>query len=1042
MEVLLVFVTFVGWVCAFNLEPRLPIFKLGEKGTYFGYSVSEHSVLSGGNNIVENILLIGAPRTQTWQPGTNKSGAVYRCPITSQFKDCHQINIETSSAAPPNDIMKDDQWLGVTVKSQGAGGYILACAHRHVIKGESFRWGNGICYTLRQDLAVEREWDPCLNRPVDKAHEQFGYCAAGTSGLITEDDTILLGAPGPYTWKGTVFSIAAKRSLLKWAWSFGPLLDSNSPVEKYSYLGMAVAAGKFYDNTMTYVAGAPRSNGTGRVVFFMKGPDSVLYTRATLEGEQFASSFGYSLTSLDINKDGYVDLVVGAPFYHGKGQGGAIYIYMNAAQGITNDTKPIKLVGKEESRYGFGLSTLGDINKDGFPDLAVGAPYETGGGAVYIYLGSKDGIVKEPSQVIVPADIPKKVQTNRPITTFGYSLSGGLDMDANGYPDLLVGNYEADSVILLRSRPIINITTSVSGELTNIDPNRPGCSSDPGSDDVCFSIEACFRVDTGSLVQGRSPRTRLKLEYSIESEPGKKYSRVWFNAPKSESFVRKHIEVDIYRPHQQCTREIVYLRDKSDIQSPIKFKLTYKLDQKDPVFNTEKEGLPDINNFPILNQQEASKIFEARFLRNCSNEDYCLSDLHIEADLVLPREDGVPILHLGEEYINMSVKVHNYKEPAYDAVLYIQHPPTVSYVKRTMITPSSELHCRPHNATLLSCDLGNPFNQGTLEFYIRFSTLKEAMEEKRLAFVLRANTTSNEENEQDDIEINVRVVRVAQLDIRGATEPEQVWYGGKIVGAQAMTYLDEVGSEVRHKYQVFNQGPYTVPQLDVVVTWPFEVENNQRHGKYLLYMTKDPVVGGDGECRMQPGQVNPLGLQNRKVQPAAIRTRSRQRREVVISPEEVRLEGKTIKLVTMKCNKGSARCFQFRCLIRNLKKSSTATITITANLWNATLVEDYPAVDQVSIFSSAEIQLDPALEVRQRTEDDYAEAETKAYPDASLYQAAEGVALWIIILSVCAGILLLLIVIFILYKLGFFKRKRPREGYSPAPTSDKELNGS
>jgi len=41
---------------------------------------------------------------------------------------------------------------------------------------------------------------------------------------------------------------------------------------------------------------------------------------------------------------------------------------------------------------------LGDLNKDGYEDIAIGAPYE-GKGTVYIYLGSKNGIIKTPSQV-------------------------------------------------------------------------------------------------------------------------------------------------------------------------------------------------------------------------------------------------------------------------------------------------------------------------------------------------------------------------------------------------------------------------------------------------------------------------------------------------------------------------------------------------------------------------------------------------------------------------------------------------------------------
>lgn len=68
--------------------------------------------------------------------------------------------------------------------------------------------------------------------------------------------------------------------------------------------------------------------------------------------------------------------------------------------------------------------------------------------------------------------------------TFGYSLSGGVDVDGNGHPDLLVGAYDADKVVLLRARPIIDITTEVTPEsaLRNIDPTKRGCDRDPSSE--------------------------------------------------------------------------------------------------------------------------------------------------------------------------------------------------------------------------------------------------------------------------------------------------------------------------------------------------------------------------------------------------------------------------------------------------------------------------------------------------------------------------------------------------------------------------------
>lgn len=90
----------------------------------------------------------------------------------------------------------------------------------------------------------------------------------------------------------------------------GPVTENDSPVSKYSYLGMSVASGDFFDNMdnkTTFAAGAPRSNGTGQVIFYKKNQKTNLFgVEGVLQGEQFASSFGYSMTTLDCDGDGYV----------------------------------------------------------------------------------------------------------------------------------------------------------------------------------------------------------------------------------------------------------------------------------------------------------------------------------------------------------------------------------------------------------------------------------------------------------------------------------------------------------------------------------------------------------------------------------------------------------------------------------------------------------------------------------------------------------------------------------------------------------------
>lgn len=204
-----------------------------------------------------------------------------------------------------------------------------------------------------------------------------------------------------------------------------------------------------------------------------------------------------------------------------------MYLYLNAPGGLQNGTYALKLTGTVESRFGFAITSLGDINKDGYNDVAIGAPYDAEGGSVYVYLGSVNGLKPEHVQRITAEDLPPSVNIKR---SFGYSLSGALDLDQNGYPDLLVGAYDNDAVVLLRGRPIIDIVTSVKGELTNIDPQQEGCRADPTSPLVCFSFKACFKLNS-TFNQGI-----IKLNYRIEAETftGKKYFRVKFGSSSNE----------------------------------------------------------------------------------------------------------------------------------------------------------------------------------------------------------------------------------------------------------------------------------------------------------------------------------------------------------------------------------------------------------------------------------------------------------------------------------------------------------------------------
>jgi len=59
--------------------------------------------------------------------------------------------------------------------------YFQACAHRYKKTGSSFVWGQGICFSLSNTLEELDALEPCSGKPTTKAHEQYGFCQAGTS---------------------------------------------------------------------------------------------------------------------------------------------------------------------------------------------------------------------------------------------------------------------------------------------------------------------------------------------------------------------------------------------------------------------------------------------------------------------------------------------------------------------------------------------------------------------------------------------------------------------------------------------------------------------------------------------------------------------------------------------------------------------------------------------------------------------------------------------------------------------------------------------
>lgn len=136
------------------------------------------------------------------------------------------------------------------------------------------------------------------------------------------------------------------------------------------------------------------------------------------EGDQS----GFAIADVgDLNRDGVHDVLSGAPRQFGDTEGHAYLI--SGRDGSLLHTFAGDVSG---DAFGTAVSSAGDVNRDGRPDLLIGAAFHPGGGLAIVYSGR----TLEPLYRIPPPDATHQ---------FGYGTGSTEDVNRDHVPDLIVG---------------------------------------------------------------------------------------------------------------------------------------------------------------------------------------------------------------------------------------------------------------------------------------------------------------------------------------------------------------------------------------------------------------------------------------------------------------------------------------------------------------------------------------------------------------------------------------------------------------------------
>ncbi|XP_028329036.1 integrin alpha-6-like [Gouania willdenowi] len=1033
---------------AFNLDVDNVLKKSGDPGSLFGFSLAMHRQLQP---VDKRMLLVGAPKAGPIGGHQAKTpGGLYSCDISTS-PGCTRVNFDNEFEDTRRES-KENQWMGVTVNSQGPGGRVVTCAHRYQRRSNvgtdlETRDIIGRCYMLGQDLTISdksREgegggWHFCDNRP--GGHAMFGSCQQGLSATFDKDyHYLIFGAPGAYNWKGIV-RLEQKNYTLYDLGIFddGPFETGDDskrkpelvPVPSSSYLGFSLDSGRSLTKKgqLTVVAGAPRAGHSGEVLLLKTGGDTstILLKEYSLEGEGLASSFGYDLAVLDLNKDGWEDIVVGAPQYFEKdGEiGGAVYVFVNKA-GKWNKVTPIRIAGPQDSMFGLSVENLGDINLDGYHDFAVGAPYDDDeGGNVFIYHGSDTGLSSEKAAQVLSGQ-PLGVKW------FGYSLAGNMDLDENSYPDVAVGSL-SDAVFIFRTRPVINIKKTIKFTPTKIDLNNKNCGNT-----FCLTVEACFTYTANP----KSYAPRLALVYSMEADADLKKNgfipRASFTEPGASEKTNEAkgiISINV-------KDKTVCVKRQLAIQENIKDKLHgIPIDVSVEINDATRKRRQSSNGplKPVLDANEPPTTrSQVNFLKEgCGGDNVCESNLQVkhrfghrstDQDTFTPLEleNGIPVISLSDQNnIALEIKVTNPDgDDAHEASINASFPRSLTYAAYRVSPQELSVSCIANkNGSRAHCDLGNPFKRDSeTTFYIILGTSGISPDTSELEIELQLETTSNQK-QIAPVKAKAKIAIVLQLSLSGQAQPSQIYFTGDIKGEAAMKSESDIGNPIIHQFRIINLGKRLADfgTATLNIDWPKETEK----GKWLLYLMKISSMGVEMECTPK-GEINPLtmGASSARSRRAAEKSKNKSKQGTL-----ARLaDGKNTK--TLSCGKG-AKCVRIKCPLRAL--DSNALITLNSRLWNSTFLEDYSKLHHTELAARAFLSFE-SLAKNILLQNAETEVKLTVFPERREAQSG-GVPWWIIVLSILLFLLLLGLLFFLLWKCGVFGKKNKEEKEKLTPNA-------
>ncbi|XP_063055310.1 integrin alpha-10 [Engraulis encrasicolus] len=783
------------------------------------------------------------------------------------------------------------------------------------------------------------------------------------------DDGILFGMVGAYDWEGGVLKEGREGRIIPPREAF----ESEFPLElknHAAYLGYTVSSVVVGDWKRLYVAGAPRFKHKGKIILFDLTADGDVLISQALNGEQIGSYYGSELCGVDVDHDGITDvLLVAAPMFLAAGnrEAGRVYVYSMDGDVFAPNGTLQSQAKAQDARFGYAITAVPDLNHDGYADVLVGAPLEDDHqGAVYVYHGDEFYIIPQYKQRIAGSAVSPQLQY------FGRSVNAEMDLDGDNLLDLAVG--AQGSAILLSSRNIVQINVTVEIQPHSINVIQKNCQRG-GRESACLNASVCFLAR--SRLQ-RASGNYFELHVAALLDDRKLTARALFD---SNSQRQTSLGVRIRVDSPTCHPLPFHVFDTADYIRPISFSLKFKIN--------------DTEGAPVLDEGWPTTVKKSiPFFKDCGEDDVCVTDLVVQAHMDISGTRQKPyVLRSPRRRLAVEVTLSNLMENAYNTSLTLLYSKNLHFSSLSIRDDAHiKIECTAIGSNTHSCNVSYPVfrSHSKVNFMLEFEFSCTSLSSKVQLKLIASSDSVESEDTMGNNDVQLQTIVQYEPDLFISSESKLNRYEVH----PTRTASEAMGPEFHTYFRVQNLGCYLVSNLELRISLPAVAAGDRTFMSVAEAFTHN-TTGVNCSIRSDLSQL-----------------KERQRDVWPLHPEDM------LKADVLNCSR--SWCVEVTCEIQQLLKHQSAIIRLTrrvndnffrqAKFKSVRIVGSYTlAVRQSNLITlgNAAIWRETVLEI----------LKGRSIP----------ISLWILIGSIIGGLLLLALIIFILWKLGFFTRKQRKE---------------